>query len=294
MAVTNYPFNVSGVIRGTESLAAANAALTLSDVRAAVAACVQVSGTFSATLVFEVSNDGTTWTAVAARTPTSSAQITSVTAPGLVFVLLGGAVQFRVRVSAYTSGTAVVDLGTCGAAAFDLASSAGGAVDTELPAAALLSDSVATPTAPAVGSFNHLYDPFIDRWHPERGNREVALLGKQNRTATATSAMQINRNSKGLILHIDVDTLVDGTLTFRVYNRADAANVFGEAPLIVSSAIAVPGQYFAMAYPGLTNPTVPTGYNQAVNGILSKHWYCDCTQSSSSVSNYGVSAIEMI
>ena len=70
--------------------------------------------------------------------------------------------------------------------------------------------------------------------------------------------------------------------------------MYGEAPLIASAAIAAPGQYFAMVYPGLTNPTVPTGYNQAVNGILSKHWYCDCTQSSTSVSNYGVSAIEML
>lgn len=72
---------------------------------------VQVSGTFSATIVFEgiVSGDTTgTYTAVTCTPWNSTTGVTSTTAAGLWGCPVGGLSFFRVRVSSYTSGSAVV------------------------------------------------------------------------------------------------------------------------------------------------------------------------------------------
>jgi hypothetical protein len=58
---------------------------------------------------------------------------------------------------------------------------AGEAVDTELPAAALLSDVSANPTAPAVGSFGMLYDKVQDNWR-----RDIHSTISNNNSSTAT------------------------------------------------------------------------------------------------------------
>lgn len=75
---------------------------------------VNVTGTFSATLVFEASIDGTNWIAVNGYAYTggqmSSVPVASTTAIGQFGVPLSGFNQGRVRVSAYTSGTATVTL----------------------------------------------------------------------------------------------------------------------------------------------------------------------------------------
>jgi hypothetical protein len=49
-----------------------------------------------------------------------------------------------------------------------------GAVDTELPAAAALADNTANPTAPAVGSFSHVFDG--STWDRTPGNSTDGLL----------------------------------------------------------------------------------------------------------------------
>lgn len=53
-------------------------------------------------------------------------------------------------------------------------SSIAGAVDTELPAAAALADNTANPTAPAVGSFPHIWTGSV--WHRLKGNSNGAQV----------------------------------------------------------------------------------------------------------------------
>lgn len=65
---------------------------------------VQISGTFSGTVTFEGSMDGTTWAAVLSRKVVDGTSVTTATAPGLYQAPVAGLTQFRVRVSAYTSG----------------------------------------------------------------------------------------------------------------------------------------------------------------------------------------------
>lgn len=86
--------------------------VTAANLNDACSALVVLQGTFSATVIFEGSGDGTNWFALqAARADTNSAITTAglalaFTAQTIGYKLdLNGAVSFRVRISAYTSGT---------------------------------------------------------------------------------------------------------------------------------------------------------------------------------------------
>lgn len=71
----------------------------------------QVTGTFSATLSFEGTMDGTNWVAFYMFSAGSPSPITTATAAGIyrtAFAGTYGMEQVRVRVSAYTSGEANV------------------------------------------------------------------------------------------------------------------------------------------------------------------------------------------
>lgn len=72
---------------------------------------IQVSGTFSATLQFEQSQDGgVTWIAKTVYPALGGAGVTSTTAGGNWKFACGGETNVRVRCSAYTSGTAAVSM----------------------------------------------------------------------------------------------------------------------------------------------------------------------------------------
>jgi hypothetical protein len=74
------------------------------------AAGVQITGTFSATALIEVTMDGTNWIAYAYINCASGATETSITAAGQYRTELVGVSSVRVRCSAYTSGSAAVTL----------------------------------------------------------------------------------------------------------------------------------------------------------------------------------------
>ena len=72
---------------------------------------VQLSGTWVGTVSFEATIDGTNWVSAAWINSTSTSNTTGVvsaTANGIFFHETVFAPQFRVRFSAYTSGTATV------------------------------------------------------------------------------------------------------------------------------------------------------------------------------------------
>jgi hypothetical protein len=92
------------------TLGAAEAALTLSALTADTVV-VQVTGTFTGTITFEASVDGTNYVAIAMK---ASAQVSlatlvsTTTTVGLFSVGIQGMPHFRARMSAYTDGAAVV------------------------------------------------------------------------------------------------------------------------------------------------------------------------------------------
>ncbi len=89
----------------TETLDAAAEAATFDDLFGCGMVAVQLSGTFSLTVTFEASNDGTTWTAVPMVTPSAASESTTATATGLYLGSVAGCHKFRVRCSSYTSGS---------------------------------------------------------------------------------------------------------------------------------------------------------------------------------------------
>lgn len=70
----------------------------------------QITGTFSGTLQFEMSIDGTNFVAVQATNVTSGAVATTATATGIFKYDVVGALVVRARSTAWTSGTATVTL----------------------------------------------------------------------------------------------------------------------------------------------------------------------------------------
>lgn len=75
---------------------------------------VQITGTFSGTVQFEVSMDGgTTWVSISGTPVASTTTATSATAPGMWQFDISGIELFRVRCSAYTSGSINVYMQAC-------------------------------------------------------------------------------------------------------------------------------------------------------------------------------------
>lgn len=102
---------------GTDKFATASLAALNAELRLQLGSCsgarINVSGTFVATMNFEATMNGVDWilinVAVGGNLTTASAQFSGTGGPGnYVTCDLTGFIEFRVRVSAYTSGSATV------------------------------------------------------------------------------------------------------------------------------------------------------------------------------------------
>ncbi|HLP40980.1 MAG TPA: hypothetical protein VK465_05695, partial [Fibrobacteria bacterium] len=91
----------------TDSLAAANAESRYGGDGAGTVG-FQLSGTWSATITFEATINGVTWTSVYAYNRASGTGATTATSNGTYVVSTAGVRYVRARVSAYTSGTVAV------------------------------------------------------------------------------------------------------------------------------------------------------------------------------------------
>ena len=94
---------------GTDCTTATNCAVQSVQVDSGSAGFV-ITGTWSGTLNFEVSADGTNFTAVSAFPPNSSTGVTTTSANGTWRSGVSGMITFRVRASAGFTGTAVVTI----------------------------------------------------------------------------------------------------------------------------------------------------------------------------------------
>ena len=68
----------------------------------------QVTGTFSATVNFEATIDGSTWVALSVWDTPTNTRATTATAAGLFYVAVGALSQVRARISSYASGSVTV------------------------------------------------------------------------------------------------------------------------------------------------------------------------------------------
>src|SRR5689334_8143761 len=75
-----------------------------------IAGALTIAGTFTGTLQFEQSNDGSNWVGATGTPQPSGSGATDATAPGVWSFDLSAMRNFRIRASAFASGTAVVTI----------------------------------------------------------------------------------------------------------------------------------------------------------------------------------------
>ncbi len=76
---------------------------------------IQVTGTFAGTITFQASNDGTNFVSTTARASTQTAiatEVTTTTGVGMFYLSGAHPELLRITMTAFTSGTAVVDVFT--------------------------------------------------------------------------------------------------------------------------------------------------------------------------------------
>ncbi len=231
--------------RAQKAIAAVNDAAVVQDAFGATVVGLQITGTFTATVVFEASIDGTTFFSVLGTPYAGGAAVSSATAPGNWILYVPGACKVRARCSAFTVATVplVATLnGGVSAGAVTFGAGGGSTVDTELPAAALAADNMALPTAPEVLAVNQIYDgatldlwraanaaqatsgdgigaagqmafdPFDNNWKRRETNAASTILNVAAVTATQTGPTFENRNYQGVGVTWRI-TAVSGTGT---------------------------------------------------------------------------------
>lgn len=92
------------------TVAAVNDAASVAGLPSPGFVAVQVTGTFSATITFEASVDGTNYVAFNMTPSNSGTDASTATAAGAFTKATGGYSAFRARCSAYTSGSPVVTI----------------------------------------------------------------------------------------------------------------------------------------------------------------------------------------
>jgi hypothetical protein len=84
-------------------------------------------------------------------------------------------------------------------------------VETELPAAAALSDALANPTTPLLGAAGLGWEDSVGQWERLRvAPKSIQALASAVRTATVFSPDIVNRNMRGIVVMIDVTAFGGG------------------------------------------------------------------------------------
>lgn len=147
-------------------------------------------------------------------------------------------------------------------------------VDSELPAAAALSDALANPTAPAVGSHGLKWDENGTQWVREVSIGTKTLLSSAARVATTDSAAQTNRGYRGVQVVLNVSAITTATLTLRILGTISPSNFYlTPAPTGVTAT----GAYVYELYPGAVSADVAGAGSpsvvQRIGGVLPPTWY---------------------
>lgn len=121
-------------------------------------------------------------------------------------------------------------------------------VDSELPAAAALSDTDGNPTAPYVGAAGMRWDITNGVWVRHRATARSTLVSSAARTASSQTAAFSAYTWRGLHLYINITAYTAGSLTvaFQVFD-ATANNYM---TIATTQAITAAGSYILSVHPG--------------------------------------------
>ena len=126
----------------------------------------------------------------------------------------------------------------------------------------------------------------------DSGNQDLILLPSATRTALTQSAVQTNRNAKGVLIYLSV-TAASGTGGLQLNIEAvDPAS--GSAEFLNSSPAAITAITGNLAiyllYPGASSTNVGPNVKQVTSGILPATWRVRITPGDSSNYTYSVGA----
>lgn len=232
---------------------------------------IWLQGTYAGAVVaFEGTADGgATWQAIGAYPVNAPGGTVQTLTPATnafahYYAMVGAAKQFRVRSTAFTSGSLGVNLCAVTDADPIQASAATNG------AAAALTDAFVNPT-----EAHQAGDQFVfngTTWDRERSNQigaqlEATLSGK---TASFNGAAQTNYNAAGAMiqLNVSVATGTTPTLVARVQYSIDGANYVDlDVTNAATASITTTGTYVIKVYPGI--PTVAAG---SCNSPLPRQW----------------------
>jgi hypothetical protein len=233
-------------------------------------AFVTVNGTFSGIVcAFEASTDGINWQSVITYRVDSTATTAyqnnvtfGTNATVQYYAIIGGFQRFRLRATAYTSGTANVNIMTCKFAQPIAPFQSG------IGAPASLADGLANPNVGNVSAEDMLFNGTT--WDRARANTNVTVDASSAKTATGNGATATNFDSTGAFIFVNV-TAVSGTtptLVAKVQHSFDGTTFTDlDATNAATASITTAGLYVIKVFPGI--PTVAAG---SCNSPLPRTW----------------------
>lgn len=133
-----------------------------------------------------------------------------------------------------------------------------GTVDTELPAAAALSDTIANPTTPMIGSGGMLWNAYTSQWSRSPAPNWLILLASAARTTTTQATQQVNKGHRGMRYWVNV-TANSGAIDILPFLiPVQPSNLFNQILWSAAAHITALGTYTYEFYPG-NSRTVQTG-----------------------------------
>jgi hypothetical protein len=244
---------------------------------------VQLIGTWTGTIIFEASNDGTTWYSNPMMKVDSQGYFATVTSNSLCYGLITGR-YFRARVSSGGTGTVqakalfsirpvvqqhgVVPVGSTGSSCVITAPQ----------------DNFSDATSLWTFSCTALYNPGGSKWDRQRANHEATVLASTARTASVNSSDLTNYNAAGVTLTIDVTAVTDTpSITVAIKYKDTLSGKY--VTLLESVAITATGTYTLRVYPGCVAVA-----NQVANAPLPRVWRVEVTNANADSITYSISA----
>jgi len=123
-------------------------------------------------------------------------------------------------------------------------------------------------------------------WDRQRNNEEVTLLASAARTASLTSAAQVNYNARGIALFVRITSITaTPSLTPRILMADPVGSGFNEIIWQAASALTATGEYSYILYPGNTDG----GQLQGKDTIsIPRQWYLQVVHGDADSATYSV------
>lgn len=226
-------------------------------------------------LTFEVSSDNTNWVAVQAyRTDTGAVSTTTGVITNSIIayhIACQGMRYLRARSTAWVSGTLSIKIRSIAIGSpniVTLGATPSVTADTELPAAAAISDVLANPTTPQIAADHMMFNG--TQWERYRSNQNVVADSSAARTSSGNGTAVVNYNWRGMHFCIKV-TAASGTpsMTVRLQRSDDGGTTWvdWDTTNLQTAAITGTGTYWLSVYPGIA-----TAANASRNDILPRNF----------------------